>query len=92
MTLSMQERIVQKLAQGLLPSRLDVVNESHLHAGHAGDDGSGETHFHVTVASSLFEGKGRIERQRIVYDLLKDEMAHGVHALSVKTFTGDEYD
>lgn len=88
----MQDRIAAKLAQGLQPVRLDVVNESHLHAGHAGDDGSGETHFQVTVVSPLFEGKGRIERQRMVYGLLKDEMANGIHALSVKAVTTAEYD
>lgn len=90
--MGMQERISQKLAQGLQPSALQVLNESAKHAGHAGDDGSGESHFRVTVVSSAFEGKSRIERQRMIHDLLADELAHGIHALSLKALTADEYD
>lgn len=88
----MEERIRQKLAQGLQPLVMEIVNDSSRHAGHAGDDGSGESHFHVKIVSSLFNGKGRVDRQRMVYDLLKEEMAGPVHALSVKTIAADEYD
>ena len=92
MTQGMQETIREKLAHGLQPSVLKVVNESAHHAGHAGDDGSGESHFHVTIVSSMFNGKGRVERQRMVYDLLREELAGPIHALSVKAVSGDEYD
>ncbi len=88
----MEDRIRQKLAQGLQPLVMEIVNDSSRHAGHAGDDGSGESHFHVKIVSSLFNGKGRVERQRMVYDLLEEEMAGPVHALSVKTIAADEYD
>ncbi len=88
----MEDRIRQKLAQGLQPLVMEIVNDSSRHAGHAGDDGSGESHFHVKIVSSLFNGKGRVERQRMVYDLLQEEMAGPVHALSVKTIAADEYD
>lgn len=88
----MEDLIRQRLAQGLQPLALDIVNESARHAGHAGDDGSGESHFHVTVVSSSFNGKNRVERQRLVYDLLKEEMANAIHALSVKAIAADEYD
>lgn len=92
MTQGMEDRIRQKLAQGLQPLACDVVNDSARHHGHAGDDGSGESHFHVTIVSSMFNGKGRVERQRMVYDLLKEELAGPIHALSVKAVSGDEYD
>jgi len=88
---SMEDTIRRKLAQALQPLMLEIVNQSRLHAGHAGDDGSGESHFKVTVASASFNGKSRVERQRMVYDLLKEEMAV-IHALSLKTVSADEYD
>lgn len=87
----MQERIREKLAQALQPSSLGIVNESHRHAGHAGDDGSGESHFRVTIVSGAFTGKSRVERQRMVYDLLSEELRGGIHALSLKVMSPDEY-
>lgn len=92
MTTGMQERIRDKLAQALQPSTLEIVNDSARHAGHMGDDGSGESHFRVTVVSGLFTGKNRVERQRMVYDLLAEELRGGIHALSLKAITPDEYD
>ena len=92
MTQGMQEIIREKLARGLQPLALKVVNESGHHAGHMGDDGSGESHFRVLVVSDVFTGKSRVERQRMVYDLLQYEMSNGIHALSVKAVTPDEYD
>ena len=88
---TMTETIRTRLAQGLQPLRLDVVNESGLHAGHAGDDGSGESHFRVLIVSAAFNGVGRVERQRIVHTLLKDQLSNGIHALSIKTVSEDEY-
>ena len=87
----MRSRITEKLARGLQPILLEVVNESALHKGHAGDDGSGETHFHVKVVSSVFEGVGRIERQRMVFALISEEMASGIHALSISAIPASEY-
>lgn len=84
--------MAQKLAQALQPVHLDIVNQSHLHAGHAGDDGSGETHFHVLVVSDMFCGKSRIERQRMVFDALSEEVRLQIHALSMKTLTAGEYE
>lgn len=92
MSQGMEDRIRRKLAQGLQPLVMEIVNDSFRHAGHAGDDGSGESHFHVKIVSSLFNGRGRVERQRMVYDLLQEEMAGPVHALSVKAIAVDEYD
>ncbi len=74
-------RIRQKLEQAFTPLALDILDESHLHAGHHGHDGQGESHFAVTLESSAFAGKGRIERQRMVYAVLAEELAGQVHAL-----------
>ena len=79
-----------KLTDALAPTMLEIVDESHLHQGHAGHDGRGESHFAVTVASEAFAGKNRVARQRMVYGILADELADRVHALSLKTLTPEE--
>ena len=79
----MLKRIEEKLRSGLAPDLLEVVDESHRHAGHAGSRPGGNTHFRVRVVSSRFKGMGRIERQRLIYDLLAEELASGVHALAI---------
>jgi BolA protein len=91
MTQGMQDKIQEKLARGLQPTFLEIVNDSARHAGHSGDDGSGESHFKVTVVSLIFAGKSRVERQRMVYALLSEEFGGGLHALSIKALTPDEY-
>jgi BolA family transcriptional regulator, general stress-responsive regulator len=88
--MSIERRIRDRLTEALQPLRLDVINESHLHAGHAGDDGSGETHFSVRVVAAAFAGQSRIARHRLVNDALTAEFRDGVHALSVKALTPDE--
>ncbi len=82
--------IEQKLTQGLAPTRLAVTDESHRHAGHAGHDRNGESHFHVEIVSAAFVGKSRVERHRMVNALLAEELAGPVHALSLATKTPDE--
>ncbi|TNE63481.1 MAG: BolA family transcriptional regulator [Alphaproteobacteria bacterium] len=76
--------IEKKLNAALAPTLLEVIDESEGHRGHAGFREGGETHFRVVVESHAFEGKSRLERQRMVMSVLKDEMAGRVHALSVK--------
>lgn len=83
--MTIAERIKQKLTEALSPSLIEVVDESAKHKGHAGYREGGETHFHVTVVSAEFEGKSRVDRQRMVYDALKQEMAERVHALALTT-------
>lgn len=83
-------RIRQKLTDGLTPERLDVVDESHRHAGHGGARPEGETHFHVTVVSAAFAGKSRVARQRLVYGLLAEELKERVHALGLTTLAPGE--
>lgn len=79
---TMQEKIEGKLRNIFTPSFLEVVNESSMHSGHAGDDGSGESHFRVEIISDSFEGKRVTECHRMVYDCLKEEMKM-LHALSI---------
>jgi len=79
----MQERIVARLKEALDPISLDVVDESDLHAGHAGAREGGGTHYRVRVVSAKFERVSRVERQRLVYDLLRAEFADGLHALAL---------
>jgi|SRR5579883_2126907 len=82
---SLQEKMRAKLQAALAPERLEIEDQSHLHAGHAGWRPGGETHFKIKVASARFSGKGRLERHRMVYALLADEIAEGVHALQIET-------
>jgi BolA family transcriptional regulator, general stress-responsive regulator len=88
------DAIRDKLTAAFTPLALDVVDESHRHAGHAGatrDNGSqGETHFHVRIVSAAFDGTTRVERQRRVYAALADELKGPVHALSLAALTPAE--
>jgi BolA protein len=82
-----------KLNAALAPERLEIINESHLHAGHhhldggeeAVFDGTGETHFRVRIVSAAFAGKNRVERHRSVNELLAPELKAGLHALVIET-------
>jgi BolA protein len=88
--MSLETRIWQKLMVGLQPVRLDVINESHMHSGHAGSPGTGESHFRVLVVSPVFAGKSRIERHRAVNALLGDEFRDGIHALAIQAHAPGE--
>ncbi len=88
--MSIVNTIEEKLSAELNPLNLDVINESHLHASHASSPGTGESHFRVVVVSDKFIGVSRVNRQRMVYDVLKDELAGPVHALALVTKTPDE--
>ncbi len=88
--MSLQARMREKLMIALNPTRLDVVNESHLHAGHSSSPGTGESHFRVLIVADAFAGKSRVERHRIVNDVLRDELRDGVHALAIKALAPGE--
>jgi BolA protein len=79
-----------KLTAALAPTRLEIVDESALHAGHAGARPGGETHFHVAIVAAAFSGQNRLARQRRVYAILAEELAGSVHALSVSAAAPDE--
>jgi BolA protein len=82
---TMVEKIRENLSQAFSPTSLDVIDESHLHAGHAGARPGGESHFRVEIVSSSFEGQSRVARQRDVYKALASEMAGPIHALALTT-------
>ena len=84
------DRIRQKLDEALAPLELDVIDESALHAGHAGARPEGETHFRVRIISPAFEGLSRLARQRRVHEILADELRTRVHALSIDARTPKE--
>jgi len=81
--MSVAETIRNKLTTALSPSHLEVIDESHLHAGHIGARPEGETHFKVIIVSTLFDGESRVAVQRRINKILADELAGPVHALSI---------
>ncbi len=85
--MQLEQEIIQRL-QALEPSVLEIRNDSHLHAGHAGNNGGG--HFNVNITSSHFCGKSLIMRHRLIYQLLADLMPQKIHALSIHAYATDE--
>lgn len=85
-----QRAIATRLTEALDPTHLDVINESAQHRGHAGDDGSGESHFRVVVESASFTGLNRVARQRLVNGALAELLRDHVHALAMKTIAPGE--
>jgi BolA protein len=89
MTQARTELIRDRLKDALAPEMLEIEDESHLHAGHAGArDGRG--HFRVTVVSPRFDGLSRIARHRLVFAALGDLMQTDIHALTLQAFSPDE--
>jgi BolA protein len=82
--MTLETRMREKLMSGLKPTRLDLVNESHLHEGHRSSPTSGESHFRLLIVSQAFAGKSRLERHRLINELLSSELIDGVHALAIK--------
>ncbi len=83
-------RIEDKLEQVLEATHVEVVDESHLHAGHAGA-ASGGGHFRALIVSPRFDGRSSVERQRLVYAALDAEMGSEIHALAMRTLTPEEW-
>ena len=84
MTGPVASEIERLLEAAFAPTRLAVINDSARHHSHAGDDGSGESHFTVEIESAAFAGKSRLERQRMVNRALGDLPGQRVHALAIK--------
>ena len=81
--MSLEEVIRSRLTDALSPTELEVINDSHRHAGHAGDDGTGESHWHVVIASDGFKGQSRIARHRAVHGALGPDVMRRIHALQL---------
>lgn len=89
-TAPLDQIIADRLTNALNPTRLAVSNDSAQHAGHMGDDGTGESHFSVTIESPAFAGQSRVARQRMVNAALADLLATRIHALAIRaTSPGD---
>jgi len=89
-TMRVEQQITEKLQQAFAPVALEVVNDSHRHAGHAGTPGTGESHFTVKVVSASFAGKSRLERHRMVNDVLAEELKGPIHALAISALAPEE--
>ena len=83
--MSVADTMRRKLTERFHPVRLDIIDDSARHAGHAGAQPGGETHFDVTIVSEAFAGMNRVARHRLVYETLAEEIAGGVHALALRT-------
>ncbi|WP_285668333.1 BolA family protein [Brucella suis] len=89
---SKQSSMEAKLTAAFAPEKLEVINESRLHAGHHRDggheddtyDGAGETHFRIRIVAEAFTGMSRVQRHRAINDRLKEELESGVHALALE--------
>ncbi|MDF1793774.1 MAG: BolA family transcriptional regulator [Thalassobaculaceae bacterium] len=81
--MTIADTLRKKLDSAFEPAALEVVDESHLHAGHIGARPEGETHFRVTLVSSAFSGLGRVQRHRLVHEVLAAELRDHVHALAL---------
>jgi BolA family transcriptional regulator, general stress-responsive regulator len=88
--MSAEARLKEKLMVALNPVRLDVINESHMHAGHRSSPGTGESHFRVLIVSDAFAGKSRVDRHRMVNEVLKGDVGGAIHALALSTYAPGE--
>ena len=89
---SVADRLKSKLDQAFAPERLEILDDSAKHSGHAGAREGGESHFSVTIVSTQFEGLSRVARQRLVNSCLAEELKGPVHALALRTLTPTEAD
>lgn len=81
--MTMKSQIEERLIATFQPVQLEVIDESHLHAGHAGSRDSGETHYRVRIVAEPFQGTTRLQRHRLVNEALAAELASSVHALAI---------
>jgi len=87
---TLEKTMETKIKAFFEPVFLEIMNESEKHIGHAGHDGSGESHFKIKIVSEKFQDQSRVDRQRMVYGLLDEEFGKTLHALSLKTLTPQE--
>ena len=82
--------MLRRLNSALTSSRVELIDDSEKHRGHGGYNPAGESHFTLRIESHAFAGKGRVERQRMIYAALGDLMEERVHALSIKAVAPGE--
>lgn len=82
--MGLDTEIEAALKAGLAPTHLEVVNESHLHAGHAGDDGSGESHWRIVIAAPALAGQSRVARHRAIHSAIGPDIIGRLHALAIE--------
>ena len=85
------EKIQKILQKKLSASKVEVLDESHLHAGHSEAKNSGGGHYSVVVVSEIFKGKTALARHRMVYQALSEELKTSIHALAIKAYSLTEY-
>ena len=85
------KKIQKTLQKKLSASKVEVIDQSHLHAGHSEAKNSGGGHYSVVVVSELFKGKTTLARHRMIYQALSEELKTSIHALAIKTYTLEEY-
>lgn len=83
-SMNRRERILATLTRELAPSHIELHDESAKHAGHSGARPGGETHYRLTISSPLFMGKSKVAQHQMIYALLADELANGLHALAIE--------
>ena len=88
--MSAEARLREKLMFALEPIRLDIINESEMHAGHRSSPGTGESHFRILIVSEAFAGKSRVDRHRMVNDILGEDVGRRIRALALSTFAPGE--
>lgn len=72
------------LREAFSPSSLEVINESHLHSGHAGDNGTGESHFRIKIVAAAFDGMSRVQRHRAINAIVQPKIDEGLHACAIE--------
>ncbi len=88
--MSIEQQMRLKLIEALEPIRLDLINESELHAGHRGSPGTGNSHFRLLVVAEKFEGLSRLARHRLINEILADELSGQIHALAIQAHAPGE--
>jgi BolA protein len=88
--MSVESSMREKLVAAFAPARLEVINESHLHAGHRNSPGTGESHFRVLIISEAFAGTSRLARHRLVNEVLAAELKGKIHALALDLYAPGE--
>lgn len=81
---SVADYLEKHLREAFSPASLEVINESHLHAGHAGDNGTGESHFRIKIVAEAFDGMNRVQRHRAINVIVQPKIDEGLHACAIE--------